>query len=54
MRFVFTNNCLPGKYAKGEGAGLASIRQLCRQYDGWMEAKDDNDEFRVTVFLSVV
>lgn len=54
LRFVFANSYIPGKYVKGEGAGLASIRHLCRQYGGWMDVKDENGEFRVTAFLPVV
>lgn len=54
MMFVFANNYDRGKYAGGEGAGLASIRHICEKYEGWMETSDENNEYRLTLFLRVL
>lgn len=51
MMFVFANNHEPGKYTPGEGAGLASVRQLCEERNGWMQVEEGKDEYRLTVFL---
>ncbi len=54
MHFEFSNNYAPDAYAKGSGVGLASIRHVCEQHDGRMEASDENGEFRLTLFLQVL
>ncbi len=51
---IFTNNYDKKTYAKGEGAGLASIRQLCDLHQARVEVADTGTEFTLRVFLPML
>ncbi len=52
--FTFSNNYRKRDFVKGEGAGLASIRELCERHEARMEVTDTGEEFTVRIFLLMV
>ncbi len=53
LMLSFENNRQPGHYPSGEGAGLASIRDVVLRHNGRVEVEEDDNQFRLTVFLAL-
>ncbi len=49
--FTFANNYDKRAFAKGEGAGLTSIRQLCERHQATVEVADTGTEFTLRLYL---
>ncbi|MCC8179901.1 MAG: GHKL domain-containing protein [Planctomycetes bacterium] len=51
LALIVSNNYDKRSYAKGEGSGLASIRQLCEKHQGVLEITDTGKEYTLRILL---